>query len=296
MCLFAYDLGFVVPEDLEVRDPADLKYLRVPVCGLAPGAVYDPGIFVTDGPALSRAASESRSRTAAWARGRCQGGAGRGRRQVLRKLSAAGRQRARPAAWHGGRRVARGDVELAVVACAPASLGSPSPLPRTARRRPCAHSARDFSHSLRPRSAQGGAESPPPCARSGPFSGGRSAWTMSSGWSVLAATWSRRCGPARWTRPPGRLSSLRSTRARVCVAVWRLKSALGAAAVAVERVSRSRWGPTVPEVVGRRSEADSRLFDRPAATAAVSVDDGLPRDKPPTRPSAAAGARTSDRA
>ena len=95
MCLFAYDLGFVVPEDLEVRDPADLKYRRVPVCGLAPGAVYDPGIFVTDSPALSRAASESRSRTAAWARGRCQGGAGRSRRRVLRGLPAAGRQRAR---------------------------------------------------------------------------------------------------------------------------------------------------------------------------------------------------------
>ena len=125
MCLFAYDLGFVVPEDLEVRDPADLKYLRVPVCGLAPGAVYDPGIFVTDSPALSRAASESRSRTAAWARGRCQGGAGRGRRQVLRKLSAAGRQRARPAAWHGGRRVARGDVRARGCCVCPCQPGLP---------------------------------------------------------------------------------------------------------------------------------------------------------------------------
>ena len=125
MCLFACDLGFVVPEDLEVRDPADLKYHHVPVCGLAPGAVYDPGIFVTDSPALSRAASESRSRTAAWARGRCQGGAGRGRRQVLRKLSAAGRQRARPAAWHGGRRVARGDVRARGCCVCPCQPGLP---------------------------------------------------------------------------------------------------------------------------------------------------------------------------
>ena len=243
MCLFAYDLGFVVPEDLEVRDPADLKYLRVPVCGLAPGAVYDPGIFVTDSPALSRAASESRSRTAAWARGRCQGGAGRGRRQVLRKLSAAGRQRARPAAWHGGRRVARGDVRARGCCVCPCQPGLPVSV--------AAHSAATAMRAQRarflplppPSLGTGGSRIAPPCARSGPFSGGRSAWTMSSGWSVLAATWSRRCGPARWTRPPGRLSSLRSTRARVCVAVWRLKSALGAAAVAVERVSRSRWGP-----------------------------------------------------
>ena len=93
--------------------------------GWLPGAVYDPGIFVTDSPALSRAASESRSRTAAWARGRCQGGAGRGRRQVLRKLSAAGRQRARPAAWHGGRRVTRSDVRARGCCVCPCQPGLP---------------------------------------------------------------------------------------------------------------------------------------------------------------------------
>ena len=87
----------------------------------------------------------------------------------------------------------------------------------------------------------------------------------------------------RASGPPGRGSVLRCGGCirRWARLPWPWSAFQGAAGV-----------QTVPEVVGRRSEADSRLFDRPAATAAVSVDDGLPRDKPPTRPSAAAGART----
>ena len=63
-------------------------------------------------------------------------------------------------------------------------------------------------------------------------------------------------------RSPARLSSFSSTKSRVWVAVWRLGLALGTVDLAMERVSASSGGK-VPEVVGRRAEAVSRL-GRPA--------------------------------
>ena len=62
---------------------------------------------------------------------------------------------------------------LAVVVCALARLGCSSPLPRTARQRQSAPSARDFS--ARPRWAEGRAPYPP--VPPAPFSGGHSAGT-----------------------------------------------------------------------------------------------------------------------
>ena len=127
MCLFECDLRLVVPEDLKVRDPADLKNLRVPVCGLAPGAVYDPGILAAEDPGRPTP-PRSRGREGAPGRwGRCQCGDRCGPRQVLRGLPAAGRQRARPTAWRGGRRVARGEVRArgrSVCPCQPGLLVS----------------------------------------------------------------------------------------------------------------------------------------------------------------------------
>ncbi len=65
---------------------------------------------------------------------------------------------------------------LAVVVCALARLGRSSPLPRTARQRQSAHSARDFS--ARPAGQRGGHRTPlPPPVPPAPFSGGRSAGT-----------------------------------------------------------------------------------------------------------------------
>ena len=48
MYLLEWDLCLVVPEGLEVRDPAGLDFRGIPVPGLAPGVVYDPGVAVTE--------------------------------------------------------------------------------------------------------------------------------------------------------------------------------------------------------------------------------------------------------
>ena len=100
-----------------------------------------------------------------------------------------------------------------------------------------------------------------------------------SGWWRGGTRWTRRTdvddiGGSVWIQPvdvtdgesirsPARLSSFRATKSRVWVAVWRLGLALGTVDLAMERVSASSRGSTVPEVVGRRAEAVSRL-GRPA--------------------------------
>ena len=62
MYLLAWDLYLVVPEGLELRYSAGFDLRGVPVPGLAPGVVYDPGIAVTEDPVvLSSPLAVSRS-------------------------------------------------------------------------------------------------------------------------------------------------------------------------------------------------------------------------------------------
>ena len=155
-------------------------------------------------------------------------------------------------------------LEIAVRACALASLGSPSPLPRTARRRTCAQSARDF---------------PAPSALS-PHRGGRCRPSCApSGRSPEVVRPRPRRAEGRPSRPSARLSSFRSTRSRTWMAAWPLGSAPGTAAVAVERVSsggratgsRSSSGRAQRRICGvstarrrpRRSARPSRICGPP---------------------------------
>ena len=201
--------------------------------------------------------------------GRCQFGAGRGSRQVLRGLPAAGLQRARPAVRHGGQREARGDARDRRPRLCPCQPGLPVAV--------AAHSAATylrakrarFSRSLRPLSAQGGKVSPLLCAI-GPFSGGRSASATSRGGSALAAV-----------RPAVELQvhQVADLDGGVAAGIGARDGCRGRGA----RFER-RQGNWVPELVGPRSKADLRRFDRAAATAAVSkaVEDLRPTDRAPS--------------
>ena len=152
---------------------------------------------------------------------------------------------------------ARPAATLELARRALASLGSSSPLPRTARRRPCAQSAPDFPAPFALSPHRG--EVSPRCARSRPFSGGRSARTTSSG-----------CWPSR---PSARLSSFRSTRSRTWMAAWPLRLAPGTAAVAVERVSRggrATGSRRSPGRAQRRIRSVSTVRRRPRRSATPS--------------------------
>ena len=258
MCLFAYELRLVVPEGFEVRDPAGLEYVGVPVSGLAPGAVYDPGDLVTESPGRSRTASVSRSRRRARAMGRCQCGAGRGPWQVLGGLPAVGLQRARPAVRHGGRREAHGDARARRPCLCPREPGLPVAV--------AAHSAATslraqrarFSRSLRPLSAQG-RRCRPSCAPSGR--------------SPEVVRPRRRRADGRPSRPSARLWSFRSTRSRTWMAVWPQGLAPGTAAVAVERVSSGGRGNGSRRSSGRaqrRNRGVSTVRRRPRRSARPS--------------------------
>ena len=100
---------------------------------------------------------------------------------------------------------------LAVVACALASLNFSSPLPRTARQRPGAHSARDSPAA--PLEWGANVSACPSCARPGPFSGGR---VSADDGSLRDRAPSRPSAAAARTGPSGRRpppSSCPTTRA-----------------------------------------------------------------------------------
>ena len=104
MYLLEWDLCLVVPEGLELRDPAGLDFWGIPVPGLAPGVVG------TRGTRSSRASPRCRGRAGAPGRSRGNGGGNRrGRRRgccvgrCTRSRAPAGwpRSRPRPAARAG---------------------------------------------------------------------------------------------------------------------------------------------------------------------------------------------------